>query len=469
MTSRIAFLALVLSVATPAQAEPVIYTGLSDWADVVQAVNEANAAGSGTVGFKARTEIAVEGPLPAITGILTFEGNGATLVPAEVSDEPMVQVEEKARVEIRDLFITGFMRNYPGEDAERHGLIDNQGQAVLDRVTLANNPHCEDCRREFSLIVNRNFMLINNVTVFGNKTKSRAVLENYGDLRITHSTFSDNGAFSYYCSLGPCFLVGRGSSLFTAQGSSTSVGNTVLHDDSSMGHLPSNCLLQGEIVDLGGNVFTDPFCDSIVEVKSRNSTKLGSFGYHGGLVPTLGLEPGSAAIDTGVDENCSATDARFANRPASGSLMRDRKCDAGAFEYGGGFGNSNLAASGMNGLWFSRHADGHYVHVMRVSPDRVHITWTAFDQSANQMWIYAVADSTGNKSLAATAYINLDGQLIPGSAPSGSHVEEWGEMELELENCMKGTFRYRADDPEIGSGEFQLDRLAFVEGSGCTD
>jgi hypothetical protein len=348
-------------------------------------------------------------------------------------------------------------------------LFDNSGHVVFERVTLAGNPRCGDCGRGFPLVVNRGQMRMNNVTVFDNDTRMNAAVHNDGALRITQSTLAGNRSIFVYCSLGPCAQVGRETSLSSGPGSRTELVNTLVRDRSSLAHLPVSCWLEGEVLDIGGNRFTDPVCAAVLPTVPFESVALGRFGDNGGLVPTVGLEPRSAAIDAGLDDYCSATDARLAHRPVSGSILNEPRCDAGAFEFAGGFGNPRLEANGMNGLWFDREHDGHYVNVMRVSPGRVHVNWSAFDPGARQMWIYAVAEHTGGTRLSAPAYINLDGQLLPGGAPDGSRVESWGEIDVEFESCTRGTFGYRARDPDIGKGEFQLDRLAFVEGIGCTD
>jgi hypothetical protein len=187
------------------------------------------------------------------------------------------------------------------------------------------------------------------------------------------------------------------------------------------------------------------------------------------LVPTVGLEPGSHAIDIGVNEICSAFDARLASRPTQTRVNIEPTCDAGAFEYGGGFGDAVLSGNGMNGVWYNAATDGHYVHVLRVSPNRVYVNWTTFDQNADQLWILAVATTTGSASFSATAYINTGGMQVPGGAPDGHATREWGEIELELDDCSTGTFRYRAHNSRFGEGQFELNRLAFDEGVGCTE
>jgi len=105
----------------------------------------------------------------------------------------------------------------------------------------------------------------------------------------------------------------------------------------------SNCL--GEILDGGHNICSDSSC-SFTNAGSLNGIdpKLGALTDNGGRTLTLGLEPGSPAIDAiAVAEGnfCPATDQRGASRPIG------LACDIGAFEgtegLGTFFGISRLA------------------------------------------------------------------------------------------------------------------------------
>lgn len=461
-----------LLIAAPAYSQTLTSVGLSDWDDVIAAVNEANAMGGGIISLKSRvvdrTAIIVDRRLPAITGDVIIEGNGATLQAQAGYNGSLINVQAGARLEIKDLLITGFERGLSDVPTYFSGLIDNSGQLLFERVTIADNPLCTECESSLALLVNRSRISMNNVTIFGNETKISKVIENRGHMRLINSTLSSNSVSQYECrciSMGcvkACKFWPNYESISGTWASTTEFGNTLI---------ASQCEIRGDVIDLGGNFVPDNRCGLQPPNNERVTGYMhGSFGYHGGLVPTVGLEPGSGAIDAGNNDICSATDARFASRPVAAYPGEQPRCDAGAFEYGGAFGNADLAVNGMNGLWFSQDSDGHYVHVWRVSPDRVYVNWTAFDQSANQMWIYAVADTVNESRFSATAYFNDGIQLVPGSAPEGSVVaNDWGSIEIELDSCTVGTFRYTANDNSIGSGEFQIDRLAFIEGGGCSD
>jgi len=455
---------------TTATASPV---ALESWNDVIATVDELNSVGSGTVRLASRSVVYVDRPLPIIIGDIVIEGNGAKLVSEPNYHGALIQIDSAGSLELKDLQIAGFDRDISQAPETFPALIDNHGELKLKRVTISENPSCQICSETLPILDNRGEASLNNVTLFDNHTRApernyppNSNLRNCGYMSILNSTFAKNIASFGRGMTGVQVLAPAAISALIEDSCGPGffeIGNTLLDNKGG------NCGDMGGLSDLGGNFDSDDSCgfDPASNVINQPFV-LARFGMHGGLVPTVGLEPGSPAIDTGVNEICSAMDARTANRPVRGTLGGEVRCDIGAFEYGGGFGNADLSVNGMNGLWFNLGSDGHYVHIMRVSPDRVYVNWTAFDESAQQMWIYAVADTAGSASFSAAAHFNISGQLVPGGAPEGHEVEEWGQIEIELDDCTVGVFRYHANNPAIGSGEFRLDRLAFYEGGGCS-
>ena len=431
-----------------------------EWSRVIAAVNQANEDGFAELRLT-RGIYQAKSPLPELTGHLQISGNGAEWVGA--NGGLLIHVLESGYLRIEDLSIKGFTR---ADTRGRGGLLTIDGRASLERVTIYDNLLPKYAGGPMIVVGDAGFTTLANVTISNNETHASGwapIIGNFGDLHIRNTTIVNNRPVSergITAIAVPDVAIDQ-----SVNDSKLTLANTLLDNEGT------NCFVQsGTVVDQGGNVATDNSCRLDPGLNRLNvSLTMGPVQGNGGLVPTIGLEPGNPAIDAGNNNNCSATDARFAGRPVAAHLAAEPKCDAGAFEYGGAFGNADLAVNGMNGLWFSQAADGHYIHVLRVSPNRVYLNWTAFDRSADQMWIFAVADTVSESKFSATAYINEGGQLIPGSAPEGSIVNEWGSVELDFSSCTAGTFRYAAHDKDIGSGEFQIDRLAFVEGGGCSD
>lgn len=87
------------------------------------------------------------------------------------------------------------------------------------------------------------------------------------------------------------------------------------------------------ISSLGSNLSDDTSCSSyFTQPSDQNnltslSSTLGTFGYHGGYVPTIPLLAGSPAIDAGQTIQAITTDARGVTRP------QGQAYDSGAYEY----------------------------------------------------------------------------------------------------------------------------------------
>jgi len=214
---------------------------------------------------------------------------------------------------------------------------------------------------------------------------------------------------------------------------------------------------------LGGNIVSDSSCginstgDRVVA-----DAGLGTFGDNGGLVNTVLLNGSSAAVGNGVAMNCEASDARGVVR----NVQARRGCDAGAYEFGGGRGL--LSEGGMSGFFYDASADGHYVTVQRLDWGSALVIWNTFDRDGQAAWIYSIGKVSGNHVYAQGAQ-NLGGVLQNGGAPTGSHGVVWGDIDIELQNCFDGTLSYNSPLPNFGSGQFALNRLAFLGDLDCSD
>ena len=138
-------------------------------------------------------------------------------------------------------------------------------------------------------------------------------------------------------------------------------------------------------------------------------------------------------------------------------------CDIGAFERPAPL---QPGPGLLNGLFFEPAADGHYVQLQETAPGRYIVFWSTFDQDGRSAWIFATGARTGTH-IQADAFISQGGRFRPGGAPHGQQVVPWGRVEVDMQSCRKGTFRYQSIFPEFGAGEFPLDRLAFVHELGC--
>ena len=139
-------------------------------------------------------------------------------------------------------------------------------------------------------------------------------------------------------------------------------------------------------------------------------------------------------------------------------------CDRGARE----LVPTSLAEGGINGFYYNPDEDGHYVYVQQTDFTTL-VMWNTFDADGNQAWIYGTGELVAGKSVIAEAYINRTGGLTPDGLITDVQAEPWGELQVDMDSCTKGVVTYRSALPEFGSGQFPIERLAYVKQLGCVD
>ena len=324
--------------------------------------------------------------------------------------------------------------------------IDNLGSLVLDSVSLSGFVLGSNSGLiSHAMMTNEGNLVLRNVSFVNNVLNGLSMLVSSGTVAISHSTFVNNAS-------------GTGGLLNANPNGTISIANSLFSNNDG-----GACATGGRIASLGGNVITDGSCgfnqpgDRVVA-----DAGLGTFGDNGGLVGTVLLNGSSVAVRNGVAANCEAADARGTVR----NVVARGGCDSGAYEFGGGRGL--LSEGGMSGFFYDASADGHYVTVQRLDWGSTLVIWNTFDKNGQAAWIYAIGEVTGNHIHAQGAQ-NLGGVLQPGGAPTGSHGFVWGDIDIDLQNCFGGTFRYNSPLPNFGSGQFPLNRLAFLGDLDCSD
>jgi hypothetical protein len=396
-----------------------------------------------------------------VQGAIVIEGSGATLglgvIYRGIHVPSTPQIEVSGSLTLRNINL-----GYPdGSGSEYPSMapisaITNGGELVLDAASVSGFTYSGLVGTVFygrSLISNFGDLTIRNATFFRNSGRGHdttpvfpALIRNAGHVEINHSTFVANDTDS------------NGLFASSAPGSLTIANSMVMN----AGALCTSTVT-GAVVSRGGNILSDDTCtfasagDRVVA-----DAKLGPFGDNGGLVESVKLSDRSPAIGNGLAANCEATDARGVVR----NIAARGACDAGAYEYGGGRGL--LAQGGMNGFFYDAAADGHYVTVQRLDWGSALVIWNTFDRDGNAAWIYAIGMVDG-KHIHAGAAQNVGGRLQAGGAPTGSHGIVWGTIDIDISNCFDATFHYDSPLPNFGSGQFPLDRLAFLGDLDCSD
>jgi hypothetical protein len=326
--------------------------------------------------------------------------------------------------------------------------INNAGNLTLDMASLSGVDY-HGSTRAFPMIFNSGTLTLRNVSMANNAGDVELIF-NGGSLEISHSSFVSNSSQRGLLSSQAGAAIAVANSLFADAGSAACAVATAESP-------------QGQVISLGGNITTENSCGfSAAGDRVVADAGLGSFGDNGGLVNTVLLTGNSPAVRNGVAANCEASDARGVVR----NVQVRGTCDSGAYEFGGGRGL--LSQGGKSGFFYDASADGHYVTVQRLDWGSTLVIWNTFDKNGQAAWIYAIGEASSNHIHAQGAQ-NLGGVLQPGGAPTGSHGVVWGDIDIDLQNCFGGTFSYNSPLPNFGSGQFPLNRLAFLGDLDCSD
>lgn len=177
----------------------------------------------------------------------------------------------------------------------------------------------------------------------------------------------------------------------------------------------------------------------------------------------------SPAVDSANDDWCPAVSIEdgmtFRDDPRSLDGDHDgvSSCDRGAVEVQSNF----VADGGINGLYYSPDADGHYVYVADTAFNTM-VMWTTFDSRGQPAWIFGIAnESVAGRSIIAEAYINRDGLVSASGQFDPATSEPWGYLELDMHDCEFGTFAFHSETPGFGSGQIEVRRLANLKRLDC--
>jgi len=407
-----------------------------------------------------------------VSGAIMIDGAGATMAlssitPTVASPPTQIYVQQSGSLTLRSINL-GAQPAAAGHSAKAEVAVPpqsrqpsnsafaqspriyNLGDLVLDSVSLSGFVLGSNSGFiSTAMMKNEGNLVLRNVSFVNNVLNGLSMLVSSGAVAISNSTFVNNSSAS-------------GGLLNTTPNGAISIANSLFSNNDG-GACPSASSAGGEITSLGGNVLSDASCgfkqpgDRVVA-----DARLETFGDNGGLVNTVLLNGSSVAVRNGVAANCEAADARGTVR----NVAARGGCDSGAYEFGGGRGL--LSEGGMSGFYYDASADGHYVTVQRLDWGSALVIWNTFDKNGQAAWIYSIGEVSGNHIHAQGAQ-NLGGVLQPGGAPTGSHGFVWGEIDIDMQNCFGGTFRYNSPLPNFGSGQFPLNRLAFLGDLDCSN
>lgn len=483
---------------TTAAAEINVPAG--DSAAFLAAIKEANGSADLSIvrlnnGAEYRLDLSIAAPRAVSTHII-IQGNGAHLVGAgDESYGPLFTVLERGTLELSDLTIRDF-RGSAGPSVQDGSLIKNSGILLGRNLRIEHISVRSDGVALSGVFTNRRQLELDQVRIVDVTVDSShshfvtIALYNRGAARLVNVLIVDGkggdpeivgSPGAYIQNVGFSSLDLRFSSLILQSEPSETAPDflAILDTLVGLGATPETkvsgsmfvgmkCVFGEPAVSGGYNLFTSPSCDldgsnDLVGVSPGILQFL--VGPDGGVEVKLPLN--SRALDRVRNSAfaCPGSDAAGNFRPQDGNHDGIARCDIGAFENDAG---RPLLSGGANGLFYSAGSDGHYVTIQEVRPDEYVIFWNTFDHNGNQAWIFAVGAREADV-ISAQGYFQPSGVLVPGAGADvdTSQLQEWGTIEIELADCLEGTFAYVSELPQFGSGSFNLDRLAFVEGLGC--
>lgn len=230
-------------------------------------------------------------------------------------------------------------------EGNQGGGIYNLGTAVLTNAAIRHN-----FAPVFGggLVIFGGSVSLSGVTVSGNQTDGygAGIVNNLGTLSLTNSTVSGNTAPDYtglanISNLAQTTILNSTIAYNITTGSGVRWGGVANINDAVISLQNSivannngrNCLASGGWTSLGHNLSSDSYCSFTATGDLQNTpASLAPLADYGGPTATHALLPGSAAIDSGDDTACPATDQRAVTRPADGDGDGTAVCDRGAFE-----------------------------------------------------------------------------------------------------------------------------------------
>ena len=130
--------------------------------------------------------------------------------------------------------------------------------------------------------------------------------------------------------------------------------------------------------------------------------------------------------------------------------------------------SNSLSDGGINGLYYNPEADGHYLYVLETDFTTL-VVWTTFDRDGNQAWVFGTGELKNGRSVVTDAYINRNEGVSETGEITGSEAEHWGRIEVNMTSCLEGSVAFNSDLPGFGSGEFYIERLAYVKQLDCAE
>jgi len=491
--------ALLFPVASAlAQESESIYVREGDVAALKEAIEAANAKPVGH-----RTDLFLSGdfqfsddlPMPSIEtdlSIASFEGTASLRGPAAAGDPSrppvtLFHVSGNGRLKLFNISLSDLPLSLTG-----NGLVRNEGSLVLEQVVVSsvsgsvlclNFGFCVFPQPLFqnlaggSLTMER-VSIVNSgaLSAYPFPNPAGGILDNDGQASLSNvQLYLTNQGWTWKAPVSNAGTLAVNNATFFSNAPETAPLPPLLNSGSTGDATIRNSVVSGfdgpscdEVVSLGFNLHADAGCgwsaqNDIVGTSAGLMWRTVDANWRGAepqiLARALVPSAASPAVDSANPESCSPYDL-----PGNRRSTLDAQCDRGAVEAI----PRTLGEGGINGLYFNPQADGHYVQVMQTDYLTL-VIWNTFDLAGNHVWVYGTGQLVDGGSLVAETYINRDGIVVPDTPVIDAETEYWGTLVVEMDSCTQGTIVFNSVFPEFGSGQFPIERLAYIKQIGCAE
>ena len=124
------------------------------------------------------------------------------------------------------------------------------------------------------------------------------------------------------------------------------------------------------------------------------------------------------------------------------------------------------ANASLSGAW-TNIANGNHGLVLEVLADsRVVAYWFTYNNAGKQRWYFGVGRVEAEELVFDTLYTTAGGLFGKPAERAPAELIPWGEMRMQMQ-CVDGVLSFDASTGGMGSGQFNLNRLTFIQGSTC--
>ncbi len=121
-----------------------------------------------------------------------------------------------------------------------------------------------------------------------------------------------------------------------------------------------------------------------------------------------------------------------------------------------------------SGSWFDPTHSGEGYAVQLLDQNRALVMWYSYDAQGSQYWMIGEGQH-GDGQIDVPEMLSVRGARF-GRDFDPEDVERslWGSLQMDLE-CQLGSAGYASVLPEFGAGQFQLERITYLDGLRCDD